>query len=368
MLARAGRRLAAPLLTSLLALVVWGCSAEPDTPPASAAAKGQNPGDAKPIVVECQSDDGLDATLREQVETRAKELHASLRTGKFDDLWKDLHPQARRDDQREPFMQALGGMQQRLSLTPMMVEVERTHVVKLSGGSSKLARVQCGGDDDPRRYGLLVNAGDEDVAVVILRSPAPMTEHVTTVSMRRRGDDWRLLGVQVNPSRYRGKNAPYYEEAADAFMKDKKVVMAYFMLGLAEILSANGESVKSMHHERVEQKLKATTRDELYAQETGTWTLGADRFEVQGFTLVAAGQEISPVVRYVSPQGLVKELLDRDADKLVEEVRRRYPELAEHFDTVVFEASATANPSGDDNAPVAGYRLVRFLDPEKRRG
>lgn len=345
------------------AAMLVACTSETDPPASAPKAPPSADGNSQPIAVECKTDDAIAAEQREELESRAKELHTALRTGELEKLWDDLHPQARRDDQRELFMEALAGMEQRLQITPMLVNVERVHHVDLKGGSSDLAQVKCGEGDS--RYTLLVNAGDEDVGVVILRSPAPHTEHVTTVQLRRRGDRWRLLGIQVNPSRYRGKNAAAFEELGDGFMRTQKVVMGYFMLGLAQILSGRGAAVESIHHQRIEDKIAAITRDQLFKAEMGTWALGDDRFTIEGLSLIATRQEISPVIKYVSPQGLVKDLLDRDADKLIEEVRRRFPELSEHFDTVVFEAYAKTPEEAGENRQA--YRLVRFLDPDKRR-
>ena len=64
--------------------------------------------------------------------------------------------------------------------------------------------------------------------------------------------------------------------------------------------------------------------------------------------------------------GLVKDLLDQDADALVEEVRRRFPELAKHFDAVVFEAYAESPK--EPGRSYQAYRVVRYLDPTQRRG
>jgi hypothetical protein len=49
----------------------------------------------------------------------------------------------------------------------------------------------------------------------------------------------------------------------------------------------------------------------------------------------------------------------------VEEVRRRFPELAAHFDAIVLEAYAEA-PS-EPGKSYEAYRVVRYLDPAHPR-
>ena len=352
-------------LVPIAAALLLACSAEPDAPP---PAKGSADAAAQAISVRCDSDEAIDASTREELEARARALLGSLRDGELETLWDELHPQGRDEAQREAFMEALRGMQDRLATTPGKATVDRLHLVSIEGGTNDLAKAQCGDPADPERepFTLLVNAGGEDVAVAILLSADGTAENATTIQLRRRGDRWRLLGIQVNPSRYRGRGARGYEIAADVYMKQRKIVAGYLLLGIAQTLSDRGAAVESATHDRVEEKIGAIQRDQLFELETGTWTLGADRFEIEGLSLVATADGISPVFKYVSPQGLVQELLDQDADKLIEEVRRRFPDLAKHFDAVVFEAYSTK--PDEPGKSYQAYRLVRFLDPTKRRG
>ncbi|MCX4242944.1 hypothetical protein [Paraliomyxa miuraensis] len=368
---RFGPRLGMGLAAVALCLA---CSTETPTSSAAAGDPGSvaaDPGGgSRTIAVACQAGHTIDPSVRAAVEGQARVLVQALHDGKTDALWDELHPQARRDDQRQPFMDALSSMRDRLRGTSGEPQLESVHVVDLSGGANDLARVQCGAPDDPRRFTLMVNAGGEDVAVVVLRAPegAPgsESEQAITVQLRQRGEHWHLLGIQVNPSTWQGKDAVGWEMMGDVYMSQQKVVMGYLLLGLAQTLSDRGASITSAMHARIEDKLAAIQRDRLFAAETGIWTVGDARFRIEGLSLVATRRDISPVIKYVSPQGLVEELLDRDADALVEEVRRRFPELQQHFDAVVFEAYAQV-PSQPGQSYQA-YRIVRFLDPTKARG
>lgn len=349
-------------LVPVAAALLLACSAEPDVPPPAEGSEAA----AQPISVSCSSDEAIDAELRGEIEARARALLASLRSGDLDVLWDELHPQGRDESQREAFLEALRGMRDRLSTAPSGTTVDRVHLVTIEGGSNDLAKAQCGeagGEREP--FTLLVNAGGEDVAVVILHSTRGTAENATTIQLRRRGDRWRLLGIQVNPSRYRGRNAAAYEVAADVYMKQRKIIAGYLLLGIAQTLSDRGASVESALHDRVEEKIGAIRRDKLFELETGTWTLGSERFEIEGVSLAATADGISPVFKYVSPQGLVKDLLDQDANKLIEEVRRRFPDLVKHFDAVVFEAYA--EKPDEAGKSYQAYRIVRFLDPAKVR-
>lgn len=350
---------------ALLLAMLLACSARTEEPHDAAATPAGAAGKGRTIAVQCTSGDAVEGPVRAAVEGQARVLYLALRDGKTDVLWDELHPQARRDDQREPFVAALEAMKGRLEGTPGEPTLERLHFVDLHGGTNSLARVQCGEAEDPERFTLMVNAGDEDVAVVVLRATTGQAEHATTVQLRRRGERWHLLGIQVNPTKYRGKDATAYEALADFAMGQQKVVLAYLMLGLAQTLSDRGAAVSSAAHQRIEEKLAAIGRDRLFAAETGVWTLGEARFRIEGLSLLSTRNDISPVIKYVSPQGLVEDLLDRDADVLVDEVRRRFPELPLHFDAIVLEAYAES-PS-EAGKSYQAFRKVRYLDPTKAR-
>jgi len=364
--ARRLRRSLSSLGPALCLVLSWACSTEPQAPAdaSTPAVAGSDKGRA--IAVQCQSGEAIDAAVRAAVEEQARSLHRALREGRSEALWDELHPQARREDQHAPFIEALEAMEGRLEGTTTEPALEGVHLVDLRGGTNGLAKVQCGADDDPERFTLLVNAGDEDVAVVVLRAEGPRTPQgpaslAVTVQLRRRGEHWHLLGIQVNPTAYRGHDAAAYEALADLAMGQKKVVLAYVLLGLAQTLSERGASIASATHERIEEKLAAIAHDRLFTAELGVWTLGDARFRIEGLSLVATRQDVSPVIKYVSPQGLVEELLDRDADVLVDEVRRRFPELAVHFDAVVLEAYT--EPPTESGKRYEAYRKVRPLAP-----
>lgn len=354
-------------LAVLLSATLGACSAEDSASSGGGAAGGAaaGRGASGPISAVCTVDDAIDPAIREALQTRALAVHRALREGDDEALWDQLHPQARRDDQREAYLSALGSMRSRLAPAPGEPRVERTGRVDLSGGANALARVECGAEDDPDRFTLLTNAGGEDVAVVWLRSGPAAQALATTVQLRRRGEQWRLVGIHVSPLTYRGKDAAAYEQMADVHMSQQRVVVAHLLLGLTRILSDRGASVKTPRHERVSQKLAAIERDQLFAAETGTWTLGDAHFRIQALSLVPTVSDISPVFEYISPQGLVADLLDRDADLLVAEVRRRFPELSQHFDAVVFEAYAEV--PDEPGQSYQAFRVVRYLDPSRQR-
>lgn len=355
---------AVALLASLSA-----CSAETPSEPApssaSAAAAAAAGGPEGAVQAQCTPDPSVDAATREALSTRAQALLASLREADDDALWGQLHPQAQQPEQRQAFLGALASMRERLAGTEPP-EVERIDVIDVRGGSNSVVVVQCGADDDPGRFTLMTNAGSEPVAVVSLRSAGPSGALATTVQLRERGDQWRLLGLHASPSTYRGRGPAAYESMADAAMGRQQVVVAHTLLSVAKLLSDRGASLETDLHDRVTQKLAAIERDQLFAAETATWSLGEARFRIQGLSLVATADGMSPVFEYVSPQGLVKDLLDRDADALIGEVRRRFPGLSQHFDAVVFEAYAEV--PNEPGKSYQAYRMVRLLDPTQRRG
>jgi hypothetical protein len=337
------------------------CRAEPEAERASADQAGAAAAEAK-IAVACKGKDDLDPDAREAVETAALEHLRALRGGALEGLWTSLHPQARDEGSKDTFLESLASMQQRLSATKDEAELEQLWVVDVAGGANDLARVSCGGDDATTLQ-MMANVGDEDLAVASFLSPGEPFTQATTVQLRRRGEAWRLVGIQVNPAKYRGKGAVEFFALGDDYAKKQKAIPAYLMLGVAQTLATRGAALRTPLEERIAQALQVITKDPLFKSETGEWTIGGETFDIQGVSLAATQSDLSPVVKYVGRGGLVRELLGRDADKLMDHVRTEYPTLAEQFDAVVFEAYAE-KPTAPGKAYEA-YRIARFFDPTR---
>lgn len=314
------------------------------------------------IAVACQGGEAVAPAVREAVEATARANVASLRGGDVDGLWTALHPQARDADGRAAFVDSLRAMQQRLVGTSEDAELEQLWVVDVSGGVNDLARVSCGDDEAPTLQ-MMANVGGEDIAVVSLLSTGDPFTQATTVQLRRRGEAWRLVGLQVNPAKYRGKSAAEFFALADELARQKKAVSSYLLLGVAQTLATRGAALRTPLEDRIGEALEVVRKDPLFAAETGEWDVGGDTFSIEGLSLAATQGDLSPVVKYVNERGLVQELLGRDADKLMDHVRTQYPELGEQFDAVVFEAYAE-RPT-EPGRQYEAYRIARFFDASR---
>ncbi len=132
------------------------------------------------------------------------------------------------------------------------------------------------------------------------------------------------------------------------------------MLGIADQLAQRGGAVKLHRGLDIADKLDAVTNSREYQQALGVWEVGGRRYDVQGFSITATKSDLSVVVEYVTPTGLIKEALETEADALMGYVKMQYPELAKRFDAVVFEAydSESAAKKGE----VQAFRTPRVFE------
>lgn len=319
--------------------------------------------DRRKIGVSCRPGHLLDATLRGVVETEALGVYAAVRDGRLDDVWGALHPQARQEDKKPAFMEALHTMQTRLQPADADASVRALHVVEVRGGANDLARVICEGTNGTEGFTMLSSVGGEDLAVITLHTAGEPFGLATTVQLRMSGDTWRLVGIQVNPTSYNGKDAAQWEALADAHWRADKPVPAYFALGVAQTLSTRGGSISTASKDRINEKLEGLRNDKGFAEDTRAWRVDDQRYDLAGVSLASTLSDISPVIKYVSRGGLERETLEREADILVAHVRKTYPDLADHFDAVVFEAYA--EPPTEAGRSYDAFRLARFLDPSR---
>jgi hypothetical protein len=283
-----------------------------------------------------------------------------LRTGDHQAIWQGLHPQAQRADGQQAFMEALSGMRSRLSEAEPAATIDDVHFVDVHGGVNDLARVQCETrPGDPNGFSMLLNAGDEDVGVVNFEIAGEVFSYAATVQLRKRGEAWRLVGIQVNPASYRGRSAAAFETMADAYARQQKIVAAYLALGVAQTLSSRG-SLAGALKERVNTKLEKLRNDQLLEAQLGVWEIDGKSYDMQAVALASTRSDISAVFKYVTPGGLVAESLEQEANALLAHVKARFPELTEQFDAVVFEAYAEA--PDEPGKRYDAYRVARYLD------
>ncbi len=343
-----------------IALLLPACGGDPET------SNGQQPGADDPapagqVGASCQPTSALPETDREAVHAAAQAAFSQLRAGELEVLWDSLHPQARRDDQREAFTGALASMQHRLESGAQTGEVTDAYLVDIRGGASALTRVRCGAEQDPDGLTLITNAGDEDVAVVSLRTSGDPFGFATTVQLRRHADAWRVLGVHVGLSEYRGRTAQDYERLADAYVQQRRVLEAYLVLAVAEHLANRGASVKLDSALAIADKLDAVATSKEFQQQLGVWEVGARRYDVQGFSVTATQGDLSAVIRYVTPTGLIQDALDEEADALFAHLGMQHPEIAKRFDAVVFEAYDSEAAAADPGTQVQAFRTARVF-------
>jgi len=351
-------RVASALLLALLLPACGGSDEEKTGSPKGA------PQQADKVAAQCTPGDGMTAEDREAVESAARTVFEQLRGGQLDALWDSVHPQARQDDQREAFQGALASMQRRLESGGAEAQVVSTHFVDIEGGASALARVRCGTQGDPEAFTLITNAGDEDVAVVVLRSPGEPFGYATTVQLRRHGRGWKVLGVNVGLHDYRGRDAADYERLADAYVKQQRTVEAYLVLALAEQLANRGASLKLDRALVLADKVDAVANSQEYQAQLGVWEVGGRSYDIQGFSVTATQSDLSAVVKYVTPTGLIQEALDQEADALLRHLEMQHPELAKRFDAVVFEAYDSEAGAAKPGSEVQAYRTARvFPEP-----
>jgi|GEM_PF-1830375 len=368
----------------LIVLAVTACSTEEagkagagnkaDAAPTAAAQgeAGAKTGANRKIALRCALGDAIEEPVRTAIVARATELVDALRNGRHDALWQALHDQAKRPADRQAFMDTLAALQARLEdVAADAPTVEAVAFGDVEGGVNDVARLVCRTDKadakadgqaaepGPPDLTVLVNAGNEDLAYVSLLMPGKVYEHAAVLQLRQRDEQWHLLGIQVHPSKFKGKSAVDWVSQAGQLRRSSKLVPAYVALAIASAMASRGPSVTTPLSTAIEADLETLRKHPLFVAETKTWTIDGQDFDLHGLTLAATQSDVSLVVKYVNDRGLVEELIGRDADVLMDHVRTTYPELQGLVDAVVFEAYAKAPDKA--GSTVDAFRVARYF-------
>jgi hypothetical protein len=309
--------------------------------------------------VRCQSGDKLPIDRQNSISAHATKMLDEARASNLDALWADLHPQARSPDNEATFREAIASLQVHLNQVQGGFRLTELHHVDVSGGTVKLARVYCPQTEASEPLSVFVNAGNEDLAIATFHGRGGAFDYTATVQLRARGDRWHLFGLSVNPSRYRGKDAVAFEQLGDRWAEQHNPLPAAFSWQLATLLSTRGGSVTSADHKRVSDKLATLQKDSAYQKVIGPWEVEGQTLVVTDLSLAPTQAEISGVVHYVSPGGLIPDVLALEADRLTGYIATRYPELSTLFSSLVFEAYDEIPQQAGQS--YKGYRTVRPL-------
>jgi hypothetical protein len=353
------------LAVLMLAAALPGCKSGNEEPKVRTGSPTSSPrGVDKPkIGLTCRPDHELDAATRNVVEAEARRVHADVRAGRTDAVWEALHPRARVEDKKAAFMEALQSMHTRLRDVERDPVLDALHVIEVRGGAEDLARVLCPETTRTESFAMYTNVANEDLAVVMLRVEDGPFGLGATVQLRKEAQQWRLVGIQVNPVSYQGKDARQWEAIADAYWRSDQPMPAYLALGVAQTLSTHGASIETESKNRINEKLTTLRDDAGFAEDTSSWSIDDQHYQIAGVSLASTRTDISPVIKYVSRSDLERGALEQEADVLVAHLRRIHPELSQVFEAVVFEAYA--EPPTEPGRSYDGYRLARFLDPDR---
>jgi hypothetical protein len=348
-----------------LASVLLACGGDKEPPKGKDQPAAETPAAKdKKVGATCQPTSALPEGEHDAIVESAVAAAHQLRNGELEALWEAIHPKARADIEQEAFTAALTSMQRRLN-TVEELEVVSTAAIDIRGGASALTRVRCELEGDPNPFTLITNAGGEDVAVVQFYSKGRPFGYATTVQLRRHDNVWKILGVHVGLAAYRGKTATDYEGLADAYVSQQRVVEAYLVLAVAEQLANRGGSLKLDQALALADKVEEVGTSKAFQQGLGVWEVGGRRYDIQGFAVTATQSDLSVVLRYVTPTGLIQEALDEEADALLGHLQMQHPEIAKRFDAVVFEAYDSEGAAAEPGSEVQAFRTPRvFPKPE----
>lgn len=292
----------------------------------------------------CADWDEIGSSEQKAIKSVSFEILEKMVTAQYEEIWNSSHPILKKSISKEQFKKAIKDTQ------PLLTQLNNAEFI-----DGRLATIiGYNGKSHPLLFGLIdVNspdhlraqslAGVKQSAIAMIKINSQPIGRTVSLQMAKDKGKFKLFRFAITASSYHEKTANYYQEAAENFISEQKLLPAYLAYLMAVKLSQLGPTLKTGQSIKLEECLQALGKNQRLKNELTKWELPDKNYTLFGIGLVEAQDGILPRVRYLAHDEINDEATPKEAAALMEYVETHYPELAELFDNILFEAY-TENP------------------------
>jgi hypothetical protein len=305
----------------------------------------------------CADWDEIGSSEQKAIKSSSFEILEKMATAQYETIWNSSHPMLKKSTPKEQFKKAIKSIQ------PLLTQLNNAEFV-----DGRLATIiGYNGKSHPLLFGLIdVNspdhlraqslAGVKQSAIAMIKINSQPIGRTVSLQMAKDKGKFKLFRFDITATSYHKKTAKYYQETAENLISEQKLLPAYIVHLMAVHLSQLGPTLKTGQSIKLEERLQTLSKNQRLKNELTRWELLGKNYTLFGIGLVEAQDGILPRVRYLAHDELGDETTSKEAAALMEHVKAHYPELAEVFDNILFEAY-TENPT----SPKKQYKCYRTV-------
>ncbi len=319
-----------------------------------------------PYAVSCNDWDQLKPSDQEAIKSSALDVLKKLSKGETKEVLENSHPLFKNSATQEQFDKAVE------NIRPRLTQADRANLIDgrlltLTSVTNQSVDTVCGVVDPNAPAYLKVRAfssgsGVQKVAITMFEIPSQPLKWVASLQMSEQEGRYKFVRIDINTAGYNGKDSHYYARIAEGWFTNKRLFPAYVAFSMALNLSQRGSTLQTSAQIKYSGRVADLEKNDDVKSELKTWKVEDINYEIYRIGLIETLNDVSIWVHYISRQPLGETTTTKEASKLMEYLKQKYPELAEEFEFVVFQAFS--EPPNDPNRQYEYYRVpLRFRAP-----
>ncbi|MGB8644594.1 MAG: hypothetical protein WCF84_05105 [Anaerolineae bacterium] len=286
-----------------------------------------------------------------------------IAASQFAQVWANAHSQLKKTVAQQDFEKQSQDVQLRLRSLEQAQLVD-ARLIEFSSVGGQSAQVACGSVDPkaPNYLQVQVVPGSLRQAVALVELPHEPMRYVASLQLAEEAGVFKLAGLTMNPSSYKGKAAKDYAQSAEDMLGQHKLLSAYVDSATAALLARLGPTLHSSQEIQLNARYAEIEKNQELKPELTSWQVKGTDYQIVRIGLTSTLDDLVPTVLYLSHQKLSENPITVEATSMMEYVRGKYPELGLQFVAVLFQAYNEI-PS-DPNHTYAYYRVPIFFQPQ----
>ena len=151
---------------------------------------------------------------------------------------------------------------------------------------------------------------------------------------------YKLTNFEINTSKIENKDARYYSNLATEWMTKETKIPSVLALNMAYRFSYLGRGTQTAKSIEITEDLQKQQMDSELKKEVTTWIVDRKEYTIIKLDFLETKSDISPNILYLSKDELGDKTTNKEAHKLYDYMKQKYPDLTKEFRTIMFTAYA----------------------------
>lgn len=310
-----------------------------------------------PFTVTCVHED-FTASELEEFEQLGRPVLDAVAANDVDELIGLAVPMAQTNSGREMFQTAIDAVHQ-FGGDLDTARLVGTYLITTSGAQGNVPAL-CGDFGEPSQR--IINVVKPSNRVLVLEFNTDDSLYVRSITMRFHDDDGQFMlgAIYSTTVQVHGRTAEDYQSAGETQLAQGDTVPAYFLLGMANLLSRPAPYISTETTKRAMSSLQQIDTDPNFPDAKTKWDFDGQELVAHNLGLQFIGDAILIEVQRIGDPKADKNTLNTESAPFAQYLIEQFPVLKDYFDGVT--VSTYEKPPVSPQVQYQVYRHIVRMD------